>query len=140
MCVFVCVVCCIQTDVVKERERTEGERKRRRRRRRSSQQQRKEKRREEQQKRTTRRNVHRRPPDPEDRTDREMQHKRASRETWHNFSLSTFPIPASHAPRQQTTTTRKRKAKSEMETGRREKLYLTSTVSTTRPGNQPQRR
>lgn len=139
MCVFVCVVCCIQTDVVKERERTEEER--RRRRRRSSRQQ------ERREEKSSRRGQHVATSTvdhhkPEDRTDRGMQHKRASRETWHNFfhfPLSTFRFYISDLTRR-ASKRQQRESEKRKRNGNREKLYLTSTRCTTRPGNQPQRR
>jgi hypothetical protein len=61
------------------------------------------------------------------------QSTNAPRETWHNFSLSTFPFPL------RTRRASKRQQR-ENKPHKGEELYLTSTVSTTRPGNQPQRR
>ena len=139
MCVFVCVVCCIQTDVVKERERTEEER--RRRRRRSSRQQ------ERREEKSSRRGQHVATSTVDHQIQKTEQIAKCNTNaprvkrgtiffTFH-FPLSafTFPILTRRASKRQQRESEKRNGN-----GNREMLYLTSTRCTTRPGNQPQRR
>lgn len=140
MCVFVCVVCCIQTDVVKERERTEEERRRRRRRSSRQQERREEKSSRRGQHVATSTVDHHQIQKTEQIAKCNTNAPRVKRGTiffTFHFPLSafTFPILTRRASKRQQRESEKRNGN-----GNREMLYLTSTRCTTRPGNQPQRR